>query len=247
MRRGALTTLKRRRRHDIAAALAAQDLPAALASRLAFQFVFKIRDDELGDHAVWRAAGKILWQEIARLRHHVGLGERQIVRVLPKLSPRQVEDLLDELTAADRRIARTIFDAAIEAANPVAAARRYLSEYQAVAQQLQAYDPSVARTLANACFKAGAPRRKALEHFKEFARLLRTFEDNVDFARALAKAAFRAPDPLKAAEDLIAGYHTVMAGLTGSGVEPAVARMLANSSRVRHLFTPSASRSRTRG
>jgi hypothetical protein len=240
MRRGAISEKKSARRSEIAAALAAQELPAALAQRIAFQFVFKFTDDELGDHAVWRAAGQILRQEMARLQHHLGLGERQIIRVLPKLSARQVEDLLNELIAADRRIARTIFDAAIEAAHPVETGRRYLGEYQAVAQQLHAIDPSVARTLANVCFKAGAPRRKAMEHFKDFARLLKKFEDNVDFARMLAKAAFRAPDPFKTAEEIIAGYQAVVAGLTQSGVDPHIARTLASSSRFRSLFRKSA-------
>ncbi len=240
MRRGALSGKKSARRAEIAAALEAQNIPAALAQRVAFQFVFKFRDDELGDHAVWRAAGQILRQEVARLRHHLGLAERQIVRVLPKLSARQAEDFLDELTAADRRIARTIFDAAIEGAHPLPAGRRYLHEYRAVAEQLRAIDPTVARTLANVCFKAGAPRRKAMEHFREFARLLKTFEDNVDFARVLAKAAFRAPDPLKAAEEIIAGYQAVMARLQQSGVEPHIARTLAGSSRFRGLFRKSA-------
>jgi len=240
MRRGALSERKSERRAEISAALEAQELPAALAQRMAFQFVFKFRDDELGDHAVWRAAGGILRQETARLRHHVGLGDRQIIKVLPKLSARQVEEFLGELTAADRRIARTIFDAAIEAARPVETGRRYLAEYSAVAQQLHAIDPSVARTLANACFKAGAPRRKAMEHFKRFAKLLKKFEDNVAFARLLAKAAFRAPDPFKAAEEIIAGYHAVVAGLTQSGVDPQIARTLAGSSRFRGLFRKAA-------
>jgi hypothetical protein len=236
MRRGALSKKQSARRADIAAALDAQGVPAALAQRVAFQFVSKFRDGELGDHAVWRAAGQILRQEVVRLRHHVGLGDRQIIRVLPKLSARQVEEFLDELIAADRRIARTMLDAAIEAAHPIAAGRRYLSEYQAIAQQLQAIDPNIARTLANVCFKAGAPRRKAMEHFKDFAKLLRTFEDNVDFARMLAKAAFRAPNPFKAAEEIIAGYESVFAGLTRSGVDPEIARTLASSSRFRGFF-----------
>jgi hypothetical protein len=236
MRRGALSEKKSARRSDIAAALHAQDVPAPLAQRMAFQFVFKFTDEELGDHAVWRAAGQILRQETARLRHHVGLGERQIIRVLPKLSARQAEDFLSELVAADRRIARTIFDAAIEAAHPVTTGRRYVAEYQAVAHQLQAIDPAVARTLANVCFKAGAPRRKAMEHFKEFARLLKRFENDVDFARVLAKAAFRAPDPFRAADEIIAGYEAVITQLTQSGVDPQIARTLAGTSRFRSLF-----------
>jgi len=236
MRRGALSARKSRRRNEIAAALEAQDLPRQLAQRIAFQLVFKFRDDELGDHAVWRAIGQILRQEVARLRHHLGLVERQIIRVLPKLSARQVEEFLHELNAADRRIARTIFDAAIEAAQPIATGRRYLAEYQAIVQQLRSIDPTVARTLANACFKAGSPRRKAMEHFKEFARLLATFEDNVEFARKLAKAAFRSPDPLKVAEEIISGYQAVVKGLTDSGVDPHIARTLASTSRFRNLF-----------
>jgi hypothetical protein len=246
MRRGALSEKKSRRRNDIAAALEAQDVPRALARRIAFQLVFKFRDDELGDHAVWRAAGQILRQEVARLRHHLGLVDSQIIRVVPKLSARQVEDFLDELTAADRRIARTIFDAAIEAAHPISTGRRYLAEYQAIARQLVSIDPTIARTLANACFKAGSPRRKAMEHFKEFAKLLARFEDNVEFARTLARTAFRAPDPLKVAEEIIAGYQAVLKGLTGSGVDPQIARTLASTSRFRSLFTPAARR-QTRG
>ena len=236
MRRGALPRKKRKRRDDIAAAIEAQGLPAALASRVAFQFVFKFRDDELGDHAVWRAVGQILRQEMARLSHHVGLAQRQIVCVLPKLSAREIEDFLDELRAADRRIARTIFDAAIEAAHPIATGRRYLAEYRDVAEKLQAIDPTVARTLANACFTASAPRRKAMEHFKRFAALLKQFDYDAELARRLAKAAFRSADPIKTAEHMIAGYRSAVAGLTESGVEPNIARTLAGSSRFRNLF-----------
>ena len=165
MRRGALTERKKRRRNDIAAALEAQDVPRGLARRVAFQLVFKFEEHECGDHAVWQDAGRILRQEAARLRHHLGLGERQIITVLPKLAARHVEDFLSELVAADRHIAWTIFDAAIEAAHPVETGRRYLAEYQAVEKQHRDVDPQFARTAANACFKARAPRRKALERF----------------------------------------------------------------------------------
>ena len=137
MRRGALARNKRKHRDDIAAALEAEGLPTALAGRMAFQFVFKLHDHELGDHAVWRFVGQILRQETARLTHQVGLADRQIICVLPKLSARQIEDFLDELRAADRRIARTIFDAAIEAAHPVAAGRRDLAEYLDVVEKLK--------------------------------------------------------------------------------------------------------------
>ena len=236
MRRGALSPKKARRRSAIAAAFEAQRLPPMLALRVAFQFVFKLPDGELGDHAVWRAAGQILFQEMARLRHHVGLADRQIICVLPKMSARQVEDLLDELRAADRRIARTIFHAAIEAAHPVEMAHRYLSEYRAIAEELRTIDPSVARTLANACFTASAPRRKAMEHFKRFAKLLKQFGNHPEDARMMAKAAFRAPDPIKAIEEIIAGYRAVVTGLLERGVDPQIARTLATSRRFRARF-----------
>ena len=64
----------------------------------------------------------------------------------PKLSARDAGTFLDELRAADRRIARTIFNAALQAAEPLETGRRYLSEYQGVAEQLQAVEPRVART-----------------------------------------------------------------------------------------------------
>jgi len=236
MRRGALTRKKRKHRDDIAAALEAEGLPTALAGRMAFQFVFKLHNDELGDRAVWRSVGEILRQEMTRLSHHLGLADRQIICVLPKLSARQIEDFLDELCAADRRIARTIFDAAIEAAHPVAAGRRYLAEYRDVVEKLKSIDPTVARTLANACFTASAPRRKAMEHFTRFAALLKEFDHDVELARRLAKAAFRSTDPIKTAEHLIAGYQSAIAGLTASGVDPHIARTLAGSSRFRKLF-----------
>jgi hypothetical protein len=237
MRRGALTARQRRRRADIGVALQARGVPTALADRMAFQFVAKFRDDELGDHAVWSAVGTILHCETARLRHYLGLAERQIARVLPKLSARQVEDFLDELYASDRRIARTIFDAAIDAATPIATGRRYLTEYRFLAEELEALDPSMARTLANACFAATAPRRKAMAHIRRFAKLLRRFDHDVKFARMLAKAAFRASDPTKAAEDFVAGYGAVIESLTASGVDPEVARTLAKSTRFRSAFS----------
>jgi hypothetical protein len=168
MRRGAISAARSARRIGIAAALEAQRVSPALARRVALQLVFKIPDSELGDHAIWHSAGQILFQEAARLRNHLGLVERQIDAVLPKLSARRIEEFLDELRAADRRIARTIFNAAIESANPIAAGRRYLEKYQSVARELKAFDPSLARTIANASFTAGAPQRKALEHLQRF-------------------------------------------------------------------------------
>ena len=233
MRRGAISEQQKVLKAEIAGAIEAQGNPAALAHRIAFQLVFKCDVAELGDHAVWDAIGRLLRREMSRLKTRLGLADRQIVEVLPKLSASQVEDFLEELRTTDRRIARTILNAALEAAEPLSAGRRYLVEYCDVAKQLRAIDPSVARTLANATFTARAPRRKALEHFKQFADLTMRFQDDLRFARMLAKATFRTPNPLKAAEDFAVDYNAVTAALTSNGVEGHLARTLAGLSQFR--------------
>jgi hypothetical protein len=171
MRRGAISSTQGRLKQEIAAAIASQGVAAALSERIALQLVFKFDAVELADCTVWSAIGRILREEVGRLRERAGLAERQIAEVLPKLSARDAETFLDELRAADRRIARTIFNAALQSADPLATGRRYLAEYQGVAEQLQAVDPRVARTLANASFTASTPRRKAMEHFNDIAAL----------------------------------------------------------------------------
>jgi hypothetical protein len=171
MRRGAISSAQGRLKQAIAAAIAEQGVAAALSERIALQLVFKFDAADLADRTVWSAIGRILRDEGAWLRERVGLAERQIAEVLPKLSAPDAETFLDELRAADRRIARTIFNAALQSADPLVTGRRYLSEYQGVAAQLQAVGPSVARTLANASFTASAPRRKAMEHFNDIAAL----------------------------------------------------------------------------
>lgn len=192
MRRGALTKAGRRLRSDISKRLAANGVPDPLARRIAFQLVVKIDPDELGDEHVWRAIAAILCDEMARLGDRVGLAERQIIAVLPKLSAAQIEEFLDELTRADRRIARTVLDAAIDAADPIMAGRRYLAEYRLVARQLSAIEPTIARTLANATFTAGMPLGKAMEHLQKFLTSIAKQKDHPDVARLLARAGFRA-------------------------------------------------------
>jgi len=236
MRRGAISKRQSRRQGEIAGAIEAQGLPAALARRIAFQLVFKFDVAELADQVVWRAIGEQLEREMARLRGHVGLADRQIIAVLPKLSADQVEDFLEKLLAADRRIARTILNAALQAADPLSAGRRYLAEYRAVAEDLEAIDPAIARTLANASFTAKTPRRKAMEHFKQFATLMMKFEDGGKVMRLPAKAAFRTPDPAKAAEEFVGDYASVLAALASQGVEKPLAKTLASSSRFRRHF-----------
>ncbi len=191
MCRGALTKPTRRVRTEIARVLAARGVDDVLARRVAFQLVMKIDADELADPAVRASIGDVLRQEVARLANDLGLGERQIVAALPKLSPAEVEDFLDELTRADRRIARTVFDAAIFAADPPAMGRRYLAEYRNVEKKLQSVEPTLARTLANATFKAGVPFEKALQHVERFLTLIANQKDHPDIASLLARAGLR--------------------------------------------------------
>jgi hypothetical protein len=228
MRRGAISRAQGRLKADIASVIRTQAVPAALADRIAFQLVFKFNAAELEDSTTWRAIGQFLNQEVTQLKVGLGLGDRQIVEVLPKLSAHQVQEFLGEIGATDRRIARTILNAAIEAAQPLSAGRRYLAGYRSVVAQLSGVDPRVARTLANATFTARAPLTKALEHFKQFADLMKKFQGDVECARLLTKAAFRAPDPLKAAETFLREYDALAGSLLSNGVEAHTARMLAS-------------------
>lgn len=192
MRRGALSKPARQLRADLARALAASGVPDLLAQRVAFQLVIKIDREQLRDAIVWRAVAVVLCDEMAVLVDRVGLAKRQIITVLPKLSAVQIEQFLDELIHADRKIARTVLDAAIDAADPIVTGRRYLAEYRLVARQLRAIEPNIARTLANATFTAGMPLGKAMEHLQKFLTSIAKQKDHPDVARLLARAGFRA-------------------------------------------------------
>jgi hypothetical protein len=192
MKRGALSKPARQVRSAMAQSLAAEGVPEPLAQRVAFQLVVKTDLDELRDERLWRELGVVVRGEIEALKERVGLAERQIITVLPKLSALEIEEFMDELTRADRRIARTVLDAAIDAADPVVAGRRYLAEYRLVARQLQAIEPNIARTLANATFTAGMPLGKAMEHLQKFLTSIAKQKDHPDVARLLARAGFRA-------------------------------------------------------
>jgi hypothetical protein len=177
MRRGALPRLRSHLRDEISKAIEGQGVPRALARRFAFQIAVKCESGEWGDRAVWIAIGASLREEIAQLKDRDGLSDRQIATVLPKLSAPQVKAFLDELGKADRTIARTILNAALEAADPLATGRRFLSEYRNVAGQLAAIDPNVARTIANAAFTARAPREQALALFGRFAKVIPAYKE----------------------------------------------------------------------
>jgi hypothetical protein len=192
MKRGALSKGAKLVRIQISEALIGNGVPESLARRVAFQLVAKIDLHELQDKRVWKAIASLLRSEIEALKERVGLADRQIVTVVPKLSAHQLEGFLDELTRADRRIARTVLDAAIDAADPVAAGRRYLAEYHLVARQLRTIEPNLARTLANATFTAGMPLDKAMQHVQKFLTSIAKQKDHPDVARLLARAGFRA-------------------------------------------------------
>jgi hypothetical protein len=67
-----------------------------------------------------------------------------------------------------------------------------------------------------------------MAHFQRFAKLMMRFRNDVAFVRTVARAAFRAPDPSKAAEAFIADYDGVVSELASQGAEPTVARSLAS-------------------
>jgi hypothetical protein len=191
MRRGALPRRARTLRTAIARAIASQSVPEPLSRRIAFQLAFKLSARELHGRDVWEAVGRILRADILCLRERLGLTDHKIVGVLPKLSATRILEFLEELTRADRRIARTILNAAVDAADPLAAGRRYLAEYRLVARQLRAIDPTMARTLANATFTAVVPLSKAMEHLDRLSSLRAKTQDDPETARLLARAGFR--------------------------------------------------------
>jgi hypothetical protein len=224
---GRLTEDHRIIRAQIERTIEDRGLPARLAERIARQLVFKFDIPALGDRSTWRAVGELLRREAERLQAQLGLVERQIVVALPKLSATQIFEFFEELRSSDPTIARTILNAALDAADPVAVGRRYLDGFHSVVDELTKIDPGIARTLANATFMAHAPREKAMSHFKRFVDLMMRFRDDVEFVRTVAKAAFRAPDPVQAAEGFIAEYDAIVAELTSTGVESSIARSLA--------------------
>jgi len=191
MRRGALSPRARQLRREIAKAMAAEGVPGILAQRISFQLAFKFQRRDLYDEPEWAAIGRIVRQEIGRLKDKVGMSDQRIAGALPKLSADQLVDFLDELSSADRRIARTILHAAVNTSDPLAAGRRYLIEYRLVVQKLKEIDPSMARTVAAATFSAGVPLSKALEHLEHFSALMTRYRDTPRMARRLARAGFR--------------------------------------------------------
>jgi len=191
MRRGGLSKRARHTKHDIARHIASEGVPPVLARRIASQLTVKFPRRELHDESTWRAIGYVLRREIVCLQGQLGMSGQRIAAALPKLSAAQIIEFLDELTKADRRIARTILHAALNTSDPLATGRRYLAEYRLVARKLRAIDPTMARTVAAATFSAVAPLSKAMEYLQRFSSLLKKYENEPHMARRLARAAFR--------------------------------------------------------
>lgn len=208
-------------------------LPLAAAWRVSRQLIFKCDIALLEAPAICADLARRLVGEWRDLQTKHGLSPRQAAEILPKLSSAEVDAFVVDLQVADRTIARTIFNAAVEAADPRATGLRYLRAYQQVASQMDQLDPSVARTLANATFTARVPRRKALEHFARFAEVLRHFEEDPGLLRRVARAAFRTPDPVAAAERIVRDYRETVAKLTATGIAPQIAKTVAQSSHFR--------------
>jgi len=233
MQRGKVPTGRRDLKDRIFGAISAQGISPALAERIARQAAIKLDESDLANHAVWTAVGQLLRRDLDRLRTRLGLADRQIVRVLPKLSARQVESFFKELVTKDRRIARTILNAAFDAADPISTGRRFLDEYHHIIEQLDAIDPRMARTLANATFTARTPHNKAAELLKRFSDLMSQFGDDADASRMLVKATFAAASPREAAQQLVSNYAAIVTQLVSHGVEVPAARTLAGLRRVR--------------
>jgi hypothetical protein len=81
--------------------------------------------------------------------------------------------------------------------------------------------------LAAAALRSSRPLKIALEYLSRFDTLVHEFEGDVAFARTVAKAAFVAPDPLRAARQFVRDYQSIVRELTSQGMEPSIARSLA--------------------
>lgn len=132
-----LTERNRILRESIAWAIQQEGVPQRLAARIALQLLMKFDVRDLGGASTRRGIGQLLRDDIDRLQSHLGLVERQLIVAPPKLSAKQIEDFVAELKASDASIARTILNAALDAADPFTTARRYLAEFHAVVKQFR--------------------------------------------------------------------------------------------------------------
>jgi hypothetical protein len=213
---------------SLAVTLEKEGVLPRLARRIASQLVAKNDVAALGDRATWRAIGAQLVTEIEQLRGGLGLVDRQVVVALPKLAPAAIEDLLKSLEHREPAVARTILNAALDAAVPREMAERYLTEYRRVVASLSHLEPDLARTMANATFMASRPTQKAKHHLQKFDDLVVAFGETDAPIRTLAREACRSEDPRNAGEKFVADRRRIIARLTAKGSDTTIARTLAS-------------------
>jgi hypothetical protein len=220
-------------RDSIAEAFEAAGVLPRLAKRVASQLVVRNAVAALGDLATWRAVGRRLIAETERLRTGLRLVDRQIIVALPKLSPSDIEELLKSLEHREPAIARTILNAALDAAVPREMAERYLTEYRRVVASLSHLERDLARTMANATFMATRPTQKAKQHVRQFEELTVAFGETDAPIRTLAREACRSERPQDTAQKFVADRRAVIARLTAKGSNATIARTLASIACVR--------------
>ena len=233
IRGGRLLEPRRLLRTHIESAMTDQGVPERVAARIALQLVLKVAPSQLGDDRVWSALGRLVRKEVERLREGLRLTDRLITVGVPKLSADDIERLFDDMRRVDTRYGRTLAEAALDGADPWAMSRRYAHAFTASVRHLAGKNPRIARTLAAAAFRSRHPLDNALEYLGRFDTLVHEFEGNVVFARTVAKVAFIAPDPVRAAREFIRDYRSVVRDLTMHGLEPTVARTLAGIASLR--------------
>ncbi|MFN0135416.1 MAG: hypothetical protein ACKVS9_04775 [Phycisphaerae bacterium] len=216
----------------MASTLADEGVLARAAVAVATQFVVKLDVPSLGDVKTWRAVGRQLVEEANWLRETMAFVDRQIIIVLPKLAPMAVQELHGWLMEQDRRIARTILNAAISASVPRAMAERYLSSYHAVEAVFARQEPQIASTMANGTFMATDPIAQATRHLAEYERLLKQYEDTDVPRRTLARHACRAERVTIAGKKFVERRRRVIEHLVSLDIEVTVARTLADMAAV---------------
>jgi hypothetical protein len=205
-----------------------QGVGPRVAARIARQLVLKFQPSALGDASVWMVLGRLVRNDIVQLQQGLRLPDRLVAVAVPKLSVEQIEHLFRELRSVDAKLGRTLAEAALEAADPVAMGRRYGRAFTSAVDRLAKVDPRIARTLAAVAFRSRHPVGTALTHLRQFHTLVSEFEGDCTFARTVAKAAFAAPNPPQAAREFIRHYKGVVSELTSNGLEPTIARTLAS-------------------
>ena len=192
-----------------------------------FQLVLKCSPSQLGDERVWSALWSLVRHDVERLQQGLRLTDRLIRVGLPKLSAVDMEHLFNEMQRVDAKYGRTLAEAALDGADPREMARRYARAFTESVTRLVAKNPRIARTLAGAAFRSRHPLANALEYLSRFDALVHEFQGDVGFARTVARVAFIAPDPVRAARQFVHDYRAVVRQLTTRGLEPTIARTLA--------------------